>query len=91
MKLRSGGLGLAGDSHLGVEWHIVPELCRPVKMEQKRRKITNIFTRLQGPLNTSDDSFRTTKTSIHILQEIWCQKLKSLVSATEFSFDTLCA
>ncbi len=29
---------MAGDSHLGVEWHIVPELCRPAKTERKKNK-----------------------------------------------------
>ncbi len=51
-----GGGGMAGDSHLGVEWHIVPELCRPAKTEREREKEMknriNILTRLQGPLNT---------------------------------------
>lgn len=29
---------MAGDSHLGVEWHIVPELCKPVKTERKKER-----------------------------------------------------
>lgn len=43
----AGGRGwMAGDSHLGVEWHIVPELCKPVKTERekKRRKIESTFS-----------------------------------------------
>ncbi len=45
---------MAGDSHLGVEWHIVPELCRPAKTEREKemKNRINILTRPQGPLNT---------------------------------------
>lgn len=71
---------MAGDSHLGVEWHIVPELCRPAKTErEKKTNRINILTRLQGPLNTRTNWFITAKWSINILQG-------HLVSKAEFSF-----